>query len=83
MNKKGATILEVLIYFSLFTMLVVVLFPWMFQAQARFMQCSKNLQTTIDQHCAYDVLLHDIRQAPSDKQQWKLITDTSLIWHDA
>ena len=80
-NKTGSTIIELLIYFSLFSILVGLIFPWVVQSHTRFVLFGKKLQTTIDQHCACDVLIHDIRQAPSAEQQWKQINKDTLIWN--
>jgi len=81
LHKSGSTLIEMMIYLTLFSLLIALIVPYVIHSHIQLIKWDNKLQKMVDHFCMSDVLMHDLRSAPSEKKQWKYISDTMLIWH--
>lgn len=81
MKKNGTTLIELLIYLTLFTIMTMVMMHWVVHLWHTCMQYEKMRTSLINLTAAHDLFVYDIYYAPSAKIAWKVQTAHCLIWH--
>jgi len=77
----GFSLIECMIYCMVLAILFMTWFHGMVVAHTAFVKkATKTIQLS-NVYAAHDMLIRDIRHAPSKSTQWKLCTNTQLIWH--
>lgn len=78
---NGFTLLEILIYILFFSFITLAASMWIARLWQFSMLRSKKQESLITLYCAHDVLIRDLRAAPSDPTQWKATQENCIIWH--
>ncbi|HEV2916479.1 MAG TPA: hypothetical protein VGW78_01920 [Candidatus Babeliales bacterium] len=79
-NKKGFLLISLCIYLLCFGLLLLGTIRLFLPALLGMHTCHKKTHTILDMQNVADVLLHDLWQATSDKKQWYIYNNTTLLW---
>lgn len=78
--KKGFSLIECMVYLSLLTVLVPMVFVWLSSFSSSALK-QNQLHTVIDLYLARDFIVQDIQKGSADIRQWKLTRTNYLIWN--
>jgi competence protein ComGC len=80
----GFSLIEFLVYFLSITVLVMIVMSWMTRLHTSMVQQEKECTASIGLQAAYDRLVRDVRQAPSQQALWLKNETNEYVWrlHD-
>jgi type II secretory pathway pseudopilin PulG len=79
--QHGFSVIECMVYFVLITFLIMLLLGWIVQLQVRLKKNQDQIVQLTAVYVAHDLFRNDVLSAVPDKESWKKISDTELIWH--
>lgn len=79
-KKRGFSVVYFIIYLLCTTILITVAIHWHISVQHIYKKQVNALHLLIDTYLAHDLLIRDLRAAPSDTTAWMQNTETQLIW---
>lgn len=78
--KPGFSLIDLVCYCFLLSVLVGLLFAWVDRAQSSLKRESNGIVHVMDDHAAADLLVRDVRQSPADPAQWERMHNNEMIW---
>ena len=81
MKRNGTTLIELLIYLTLFSFIAMASVHFMVNLWNTMIKVGKKRFSLITLCTAHDVLLRDLERAPCQKEAWKQRLSSSIIWH--
>ncbi len=82
MKRKGFTLIEFMVYLTLFAVIVLAMASWISQLWPFYMKLTKQRVALINLHTAHDLFIRDIRTAPIDLKKWDILSDEKIIWNN-
>lgn len=83
MHKSGFTLLNLLMYLLVFTLLASLVCAWAMRTQSSLKKESAAIMHIINDYGALDVLMRDLKQSPADRSLWERTGSHEIIWsHD-
>lgn len=79
--KSGFFLLEFLVYFSLFSLVSVLLMQFIVTKTIWLSEFTSKQQKQMQLYSALDVFERELKKAPDAKKEW-IIKSDSIIWHD-
>lgn len=79
--KSGFSLIEVLLYCVLLSVLVTFLFGWVHKTQSSLKNESSMIMNYMGDCAAIDRLAHDLRQAPAALDHWARMHSNEIIWY--
>lgn len=81
MNRQsGFSIIECLVYCSLFCFLCILIFGWVGASQVSLTKIHKKSRHLLDTYGSLDAFVQDAMGAPSDSSAWKKVSEHELVW---
>ena len=79
-TRYGFSIIECLVYCSLFCMVCILIFGWVGASQISLVQKSRQSCHFLDIYGSLDIFVQDAMGCPSDEAHWKKMNEHEIIW---
>lgn len=80
MNKPGATMIELLVYLSITTVITLISLSLLHESHRYFSIHMSDNNRRLDLSVAQDVFVRDVARASTDSSTWKMKRPTLMVW---
>jgi prepilin-type N-terminal cleavage/methylation domain-containing protein len=80
MKHSGFTLIEFLVYISLFSIVVLLVNQWVAMSLLPTQKSMKRMRSVSSLHAASEVLTRDVHAGSQEEQKWYIIEDQKIAW---
>lgn len=80
MKHKGFSLIELMVYLSLFLFLMYHCVPWSIATVVRYNTYHTQAQGIIDCCALHDLFIKDVFDSSSEKQKWIILSVNRVVW---
>jgi len=80
MKHSGFTLIEFLVYISLFSLIVLLVNQWVAMSLVPMQQSMKRMRSVSSLHSACEVLVRDIHAGSQAEKKWPILENQKIAW---
>jgi hypothetical protein len=79
-KQSGFSLIECMIYSTVLAIFITIFFNGITHWIAQLTKQGISTHILYELYAAHDLLIRDLRQAPTDRFEWKKITEEQVVW---